>query len=90
MSNAQQLRDNCNAILIGEPTGGKPNHFGQLSSFTLPHSGLQIAHSTRWFQKIDDDPDSVYPDISVPWRSEALFNGKDEVLEAALRYEPED
>ncbi|MEZ6164493.1 MAG: hypothetical protein R3B67_08670 [Phycisphaerales bacterium] len=91
MSNAQQLRDGCKSdLLIGEPTGGKPNHFGQLGSFTLPNSGLRISHSTRWFQKVEGDPDSVHPDVLTPWRSEALFGGRDEVLEAALAYSPED
>lgn len=90
MSNSHQLRDNCGAVLIGEPTGGKPNHFGQLGSFTLPNSGLRISHSTRWFQKVEGDPDSVHPDVLIPWRSEALFGGRDEVLEAALAYSPED
>lgn len=87
MSNSHQLRSNCGAVLIGEPTGGKPNHFGQLSRFTLPNSGLTIRHSTRWFQKVEGDPDSVIPDVLVPWRSQALFGGIDEALDAALNYE---
>lgn len=86
MSNSHQLRDNCGAVLIGEPTGGKPNHFGQLSSFTLPNSGVSINHSTRWFQKVEGDPDAVIPDLLVPWRSEALFGGIDETLDTALDY----
>jgi hypothetical protein len=90
MSNSHQLRDNCGAILIGEPTGGKPNHFGQLNRFPLPHSGLTISHSTRWFQKVEGDPDAVHPDVLIPWRSEPLFGGQDQVLDAALNYEPED
>lgn len=88
MSNAHQLRDNCGAILIGEPTGGKPNHFGQLSRFPLPNSGLTISHSTRWFQKVEGDPDAVHPDVLIPWRSGPLFAGEDPVMEAALNYEP--
>jgi len=90
MSNSHQLRDNCGAVLIGEPTGGKPNHFGQLSSFTLPNSGLKISHSTRWFQKVDGDPDAVIPDVQVPWRSEPLFGGIDETLDTALTYQRDD
>lgn len=86
MSNSHQLRDNCGAILIGEPTGGKPNHFGQLSRFELPHSGLTISHSTRWFQKIEGDPDAVHPDVLIPWRSVPTFAGQDPVMEAALNY----
>jgi hypothetical protein len=91
MSNSHQLRSNCGAVLIGEPTGGKPNHFGQLSRFPLPNSGLTISHSTRWFQKVEGDPDAVHPDILIPWRSEPLFAGEDPVMEAALTYvHPED
>lgn len=89
MSNSHQLRDSCGAVLIGEPTGGKPNHFGQLSSFQLPNSGLTISHSTRWFQKVEGDPDAVHPDVLIPWRSGPLFAGEDPVLDAALTYEPE-
>jgi C-terminal processing protease CtpA/Prc len=86
MSNSHQLRDNCGAILIGEPTGGKPNHFGQLSRFELPHSGLTISHSTRWFQKVEGDPDAVHPDVLILWRSVPTFAGQDPVMEAALNY----
>ncbi|MFG0300001.1 MAG: hypothetical protein ACF8K1_10420 [Phycisphaerales bacterium JB047] len=88
MSNSHQLRDNCGAVLIGEPTGGKPNHFGQLSSFTLPNTGITISHSTKWFQKVEGDPDAVHPDVLIPWRSAPLFSGEDPALEAALTYEP--
>ncbi|MBO6738953.1 MAG: hypothetical protein JJ916_03750 [Phycisphaerales bacterium] len=87
MSNSHQLRDNCGAVLIGEPTGGKPNHFGQLGRFELPNSGLTVSHSTRWFQKVEGDPDAVHPDVLIPWRSGPLFAGKDPVMEAALTYQ---
>lgn len=90
MSNSHQLRDNCGAILIGEPTGGKPNHFGQLSRFELPNSGLTISHSTRWFQKVEGDPDAVDPDVLIPWRSTPTFAGEDPVMEAALSYQHKD
>lgn len=89
MSNSHQLRDNCGAVLIGEPTGGKPNHFGQLGRFELPNTGLTVSHSTRWFQKVEGDPDAVHPDVLIPWRSGPLFAGEDPVMEAALTYEPE-
>ncbi|MCR9075255.1 MAG: S41 family peptidase, partial [bacterium] len=86
MSNSHQLRDNCGAVLIGEPTGGKPNHFGQLGRFELPNTGLTVSHSTRWFQKVEGDPDAVHPDVLIPWRSGPLFAGEDPVMEAALTF----
>lgn len=89
MSNSHQLRNRCGAVLMGEPTGGKPNHFGELSSFTLPNSGITMYHSTKWFQKVEGDPDAVHPDVLVPWISADLFGGHDATLEAALNYTPE-
>jgi hypothetical protein len=86
MTNAHQLKERLGAILIGEPTGGKPNHFGQLDSFVLPNSGLTISHSTKWFQKVKGDPDAVEPDVLVEFDSAAFFGGRDPVLEAALNY----
>jgi len=88
-SNAHQLRDRAGAILIGEPTGGKPNHFGEIKSFQLPNSKLTISHSTKWFQKVDGDPDAVHPDILIEVGSEDFFAGNDPVLDAALNYEPD-
>jgi C-terminal processing protease CtpA/Prc len=89
MSNAHQLKSRNGAILIGEPTGGKPNHFGQLNSFELPHSKLIIWHSTKWFNKVKDDPDSVYPDILIEFGSDDFFDGQDPILEAALSFDPD-
>jgi hypothetical protein len=84
MTNAHQLKERLGAILIGEPTSGKPNHFGQLGSFVLPNSKLTISHSTKWFQKVEGDPDAVEPDMLVEFDSAAFFGGRDPVLEAAL------
>lgn len=89
MSNAHQLKDRLGAILIGEPTGGKPNHFGELNSFILPNSKLTISHSTKWFEKVEGDPDAVHPDVLIEVGSADFFAGKDPVLEAALNYEAE-
>ncbi len=86
MSNAHQLRDRAGAVLIGEPTGGKPNHFGEIQSFTLPNSKLVVSHSTKWFQRFDEDLDAVYPDVPVEVESADFFAGNDPVLKAALGY----
>jgi len=37
------------AIFVGEETGGKASHFGEVRSFKLPASGLEIAFSTKYF-----------------------------------------
>jgi len=90
MSNAHQLKSRTGSILIGEPTGGKPNHFGQLNSFELPYSELTVWYSTKWFNKVEGDPDSVYPDILIEFESSDFFDGQDPMLEAALSYESDE
>jgi len=84
MMNAYQLRDHAHARLFGEPTGGKPNSYGELRSFTLPRSGLEVYHSTKYFRDVDGDPAAVEPDVTVALRSEDFFAGADPVLERAL------
>jgi C-terminal processing protease CtpA/Prc len=38
--NAITLNQEYNSILLGEATGGKPNHYGEISSFILPNSEM--------------------------------------------------
>jgi len=75
------------AILIGEPSGGKPNSYGELGNFNLPNSGLKVNYSTKFFRlRPNDDPSAVMPEILVeyPWMAYQL--GRDPVLEMALNY----
>src|SRR5262249_58624860 len=55
------------AIFVGEPTGGKPNHYGMggisgQTSFTLPNSRLVIEHSNEFMQRGVPGDDS-------PWKA---------------------
>jgi C-terminal processing protease CtpA/Prc len=61
------LRYNTEAIFVGEPTGGKPNHFGEVKYLDLKHSGLYIRYSTKYYHLIEDDQQlSFVPDIQCP------------------------
>ena len=40
---ALSLKEKAGALLVGEPTGGKPSHFGEVKSFELPVSGLSVS-----------------------------------------------
>jgi hypothetical protein len=84
MMNAHQLRDGAAARLYGEPTGGKPNGYGEMRSFQLPHSALDVYYSTRAYRMVDGDPPAVEPDVRVPLSSEDYFSGVDPVLARAL------
>ncbi|MGH9836899.1 MAG: S41 family peptidase [Blastocatellia bacterium] len=86
MLNANTLQLRTRAILIGEPTGGKPNSYGEVRNFTLPHSGLTVNYSTRFFRLRADDPPALMPDVLVEYPWSAFEAGRDPVLEAALNY----
>lgn len=80
--NAMRLRNDTEAILIGEPTGGRPNHYGEIQSFELPNSKLTVQYSSNYFVTIDySDPDSIYPDIEVMQTFADYLAGTDTVLE---------
>jgi C-terminal processing protease CtpA/Prc len=84
LMNAIQL-DEAGATLIGEPTGGRPNHYGEVRPFRLPNSGLPIFYATRYFRELEDrDPASLEPDIAVDPTIEDQLAGRDAVLQRAL------
>jgi hypothetical protein len=75
------------AILIGAPTGGRPNSYGELGRFNLPNSGLSVNYSTKFFRlRPNDDPPAVMPEILIGYSWEAFRSGRDPALEAALNY----
>ena len=83
--NALQLRSETQATLVGEPTGGRPNHYGEVRSFSLPNSGLPVTYSTKYFAYAKEDTPSLTPDILVEVSSSDYFAGRDPVLEAILK-----
>ncbi len=87
LMNAFDLKARTRAILVGEPTGGKPNHYGQVSSFNLPTSRIRVFHSTRFFRlSATSDPPSLEPDVRVEVPSRDYFEGRDPVLETVLSF----
>ena len=84
--NAIQLKEKTAATLVGEPTSGRPNHFGEVQQMRLPYSGTNLFYSTRYFQLLkDSDPDSLVPELNPRLNSVDWFAGKDTFMEAILR-----
>lgn len=80
--NAFDFKNNTSVILIGEPTGGKPNCYGEIEKFTLPNSKFIVTYSTEYYKLIDDDKcESLVPDINIEIGIRDFINGKDPVLE---------
>jgi hypothetical protein len=82
--NAIALKQQVPAQLIGEATGGKPNHVGEVRQISLPAVGLVVNHSTRRFRMMQGDPLTLDPDVAVPIRGADFFQRRDPVLERIL------
>ena len=72
--------------MIGEPTSGKPNHYGEVREFALPKTGLAVSCSTDFFQYLDEDPDSLTPDSTVEKAFADYAASRDPVLEKIKRH----
>ncbi len=75
------------AVFIGQPTGSKPNHYGNERKFRLPNSGLQGTISSGLNQPVTarDERATIAPDIAVATRATDYFAGADPTLDAAVR-----
>lgn len=82
--NAIALKNKTNAIMIGQPTGGRPNHYGEVKAFNLPNTGLRVQYSTKYFQYSSEDTESIFPDINVENTFIDYSNGIDPVIRVIL------
>jgi hypothetical protein len=76
------------AKLVGEPSGGAPNQWGDNELVELPRAGLtvRVANSFWVFGRgAKDRRVAVRPDIAVAMTAADFFAGRDPVLERALR-----
>ncbi len=89
MEFATILSDNELALLVGEPTGGKPESFGDVVSRRLPHSGFRLGVSWKVFHRPDStkqDEISLFPDHEVLTTYEDFKAGIDPVIEYTKEY----
>ncbi len=73
------------AVLVGSPTGGKPNSYGNTSTLQLPNSLLPVSYSTRYYQLFNgSDPPWLAPELAVAETIADLRAGRDPLLETAV------
>jgi hypothetical protein len=84
MVNAIELRKDLNAILVGEPSGSKPNSYSENDHLTLPNSRLQVSYSTRYYKLQDQDTPALMPDKLIEPSWETYPSGRDPVMEWIL------
>ncbi|MEG1255875.1 peptidase S41 [Clostridium sp.] len=67
--NAYRFKWETNGFIVGEPSGGKPNCYGEILRFTLPNSKFMVSYSTRFYKLIEDDNVmALYPDKIIEER----------------------
>jgi len=84
MVNSIDLRKEMNAVLVGEPTGTKPNNYSENDEFKLPNSGIEVSYSTRYYKLQDQDTPSLMPDKLIEPSWQIYTTGRDPALEWIL------
>lgn len=70
------------ATFVGEPTGQRPNHWGQVVETKLENNNLVFDSSSKFMIVLaNDDQDAIYPDTEILWNHKDFFKGVDIVLE---------
>ena len=82
--NAIKLKKKLNVTLVGEPTGGKPNHFGELMFIQLTNLDIEVMYSTQYYKNYSQEMAALFPQIKVPERAEDYFKGFDRALSEML------
>lgn len=82
--NALDLKKKTEAVFYGEPTGGRPNHYGEIETLTLPHLQLKVSYSTKYFQFVEGDDPSLAPDLLIELTLDDYLALRDPVLDAIL------
>jgi uncharacterized protein (TIGR03437 family) len=85
--NAISLKGQPYTILAGEPTGGRPNSYGETLNLTLPNTGATLSYSTKYFPS-PITTDSLMPDRGIPLYSRDVFARHDPFLAEALADTP--
>lgn len=82
--NAMDLKNGTNTILVGEATGGKPNHFGEVKQIHLSNTNIDVYYSSNYFKTTSEEVDSIYPDKKAMLKASSFFKGKDDFIEAII------
>lgn len=90
MVNTVDFKRAAGAILVGEPTGARPNSYSETGSFRLPNTGVQATVSICRYEAWPADVPGVPPDQVIPPSWADYRDGRDAALEWILRQPPPD
>ena len=84
-----ELERYTNVTFVGEPTGGKPNAYGDSRRITLPNSGITVRVSTLWWQGDERDRRPwTAPHVAADMTFADYRANRDPALKAALTHVP--
>ena len=94
MINTVQLKD-AGAAFVGAPTGGSVDHFGAITGFELPNSGIRGQYSNKFIDlgsyyetAKPYGVESFRPDIEVEQTFADYMDGVDTAVQYILDHEP--
>jgi hypothetical protein len=90
MITAVELKQKASAMLVGEPTGGRPNAYDEDRPFELPNSHLVVFVSTRYYRLAQDDAAGLAPDREIPLTWQDFIAGRDPTLDWVFAQPVED
>lgn len=89
MTFSLDLEKHTRVLFVGEPTGSKPNHYGDSRKILLPETHLTVRASTLFWQSHPRDHRPwIAPHFAVPLTAEDYAANRDPVVEAVLALEP--
>jgi hypothetical protein len=86
MANAADFRNDLKAILVGEPTGARPNGYQENRGFSLPNSHLEVSYSIELYKFSGTDTPGIIPDMLIEPKWESYVSGRDDALDWITAY----
>lgn len=85
--NALEMRDRYGALWVGTPPGQRPNAYGEVKQFALPHSKINVQYSTKFWELMKGSDLPFAPvDVQIQTTFAEYAKGRDAILLAALNY----
>ena len=86
LMDAMHFKKRTNARLVGGPSGGSVNHYGETGNFFLPNSKIPVSYSTKQFVLDENHPSGpLMPDLVIERTVDDILAGRDTVVEALLQ-----
>ena len=83
------LEKYTNTLFVGEPSGGKPNSYGDSRKIILPNSGITVRVSSLWWQGDERDTRQwTAPQLAADLTFKDYQNNVDPAMNVILQYRP--